>query len=127
VANINIDMIGRNLDDKPENGDHVHLIGASRTSTDLKDIVYKVTGDRMRIDETDRASYFTRSDHFHYARNRIPVAFFFTGEHKNYHKSDDHIDQIQFDKMKKILDIIFEVGLAIANRDTRPAFTGEGF
>ncbi len=127
VANINIDMIGRNLDDKPENANHLHVIGASRTSTELKDIIFKINGDRMRLDETDRAQYWRRSDHFNYAQKKIPVAFFFTGEHANYHKSDDHVDKIQFDKMKRVLDLIFECGLELANRDGRPAFTGQGF
>jgi hypothetical protein len=126
VANINIDMIGRNLDDKPENADHVHVIGASRTSTELKELIFKVAGDRMRLDETDRAMYWRRSDHFNYAMKRIPVAFFFTGEHRDYHQPGDEVHKIQFEKMKKILDIIFECGLELANRDTRPVFDGKG-
>jgi hypothetical protein len=127
VANINIDMIGRNSDDKPENNNHVFIIGARRTSQELIDIVYKTNADRMKLDETDNGNYFMRSDHFNYARKRIPVVFFFTGVHKDYHKVTDEVDLIQFDKMKKILGIIFEVGLELANRDGRPAFTGQGF
>jgi hypothetical protein len=127
VANVNIDMIGRNSDDKPENSNHIFIIGARRTSQELTDIVYRTNADRMRLDETDNASYFTRSDHFNYARNRIPVVFFFTGVHKDYHKVTDEVGSILFDKMKKVLDIIFEVGLEVANRDGRPAFTGQGF
>ena len=120
-------MIGRNSDDKPENSNHVFIIGARRTSQELTDVVYRTNADRMRLDETDNANYFMRSDHFHYARNRIPVVFFFTGVHKDYHKVTDEVPLIQFDKMKKILDIIFEVGLEVANRESRPAFTGQGF
>lgn len=127
VANINIDMIGRNSDDKPENSNHMFVIGVRRTSQELTDLVYKVNADRMRLDETDNANYFMRSDHFNYARNRIPVAFFFTGVHKDYHKVTDEVQLIQFDKMKKILDIIFEVGLEVANRDARPAYSGQEF
>jgi Zn-dependent M28 family amino/carboxypeptidase len=127
VANINIDMIGRNSDDKPENANHIFVIGARRTSQELTELVYKVNADRMKLDETDNANYFMRSDHFNYAKSRIPVAFFFTGVHKDYHKVTDEVHLIQFDKMKKILDIIFEVGLEVANRDARPTFTGERF
>ena len=124
VADINIDMIGRNSEDKPENANHIFVIGARRTSQELTDLVYKVNADRMKLDETDNANYFMRSDHYNYAKNRIPVAFFFTGVHKDYHKVTDEVQLIQFDKMKKILDIIFEVGLEVANRDARPAFSG---
>jgi Zn-dependent M28 family amino/carboxypeptidase len=127
AVNINIDMIGRNSEDKPENSNHVFIIGVRRTSQDLTDLVYKTNEDRMRLDETDNANYFMRSDHFNYARNHIPVVFFFTGVHKDYHKVTDEVQLIQFDKMKKILDIIFEVGLEVANRETRPTFIGQGF
>ena len=119
-------MIGRNSEDKPENSNHMFIIGARRTSQDLIDLLYKINADRMRLDETDNGNFFVRSDHFSYARNHIPVAFFFTGVHKDYHRVTDEVRLIQFDKMKKILDIIFEYGLELANRDARPAFTGEG-
>jgi hypothetical protein len=124
---INIDMIGRNFSDKPENADHVYLVGAARTSSDLRELIVKTTGDRLRLDETDARNYFGRSDHFNYARNRVPVAFFCTGEHKDYHQLSDEVHAILFDKMKRILDVVFECGLELANRDTRPAFTGQGF
>ncbi len=126
VTNINIDMIGRNSDDKPENANHLFVIGATRTSKELRDLVFKVNADRIRLDETDTGNFFMRSDHFNYAKNRIPVAFFFTGVHKDYHRVTDEVQLILFDKMKKVLDIIFECGLEVANRDTRPAFTGSG-
>lgn len=127
AALFNIDMIGRNFEDKEANANHVYLVGAAKTSREFNEIIHRIAGDRMRLDETDARNYFRRSDHFHYARNRIPVVFFCTGEHKDYHQPSDEVRSIRFDKMKQILDIVFECGLDVANRDTRPAFTGEGF
>lgn len=126
AALFNIDMIGRNFEDKEENANHVYLVGAAKTSPQLDELIHKVCGDRMRLDETDPRNYYHRSDHYNYAKHRVPIAFFCTGEHKDYHRPSDEVKGILFTKMKTILDIVFESALEVANQDTRPVFTGEG-
>jgi hypothetical protein len=121
---INIDMIGRNFQDKEENARHVFMVGANRTSPVLSELFQRVGRGRLRLDESDPRGYYFRSDHFKYAQQKIPVAFFCTGEHRDYHRPSDEVAAIRFDKMKQVLDIIFEAGLELANRNSRPDFVG---
>jgi hypothetical protein len=125
AALFNIDMIGRNFEDKDENRDHVFLVGAAKTSHDLDQIIRDACAGRMRLDANDNRNYYRRSDHYNYAKHRVPIAFFCTGEHKDYHRVTDEVGAILFDKMKDVLDIVFDSAFEVVNRDTRPAFTGE--
>jgi Zn-dependent M28 family amino/carboxypeptidase len=68
-------------------------------------------------DERDPNQFYRRSDHFNFARNGIPVVFFFTGVHVDYHRPTDTIDKIMFDKMERIARVIYYTGWKIANRD----------
>jgi hypothetical protein len=58
----------------------------------------------------------TRSDHFSYATKGIPIAFFTTGLHPDYHKVSDTVDKILFPKMARIAQLVYEVGFSIANQ-----------
>ena len=67
----------------------------------------------------DPNRFYYRSDHYNFAKNNIPVIFYFTGVHADYHKSTDTVDKIDFDKMEKITKLIFFTAWALANRDER--------
>jgi len=125
VADINLDMIGRNFEDKPENRDQLFLVGAAQTSEPLRKLILELNRGRFRIDENDRRNYFRRSDQFNYAKHGIPVAFFTTGEHRDYHKPSDEVEHIVFEKYERIVRFAFEIGWTMANRPERPAFTGK--
>jgi hypothetical protein len=63
--------------------------------------------------------YF-RSDHFNYARKGIPILFFTTGLHEDYHKVSDEAPKIDYDKMARIGGLLLELGVTLGNREARP-------
>ena len=125
VANLNIDMIGR-LDDWHDNGNYVYLIGSDRLSYDLHNLNEKINDEYIGIDldyrfndKDDPNRYYYRSDHYNFAKNNIPVIFYFNGVHEDYHKPSDTIEKIDFDKINTITRLIFLTAWEIANRDER--------
>jgi Zn-dependent M28 family amino/carboxypeptidase len=140
-AQFNIDMIGRNRDDDTGQASTVFIIGADRISTDLHNLVVATNaGLRQPLaidfeynDPSDPNSFYTRSDHYSYAVKGIPVAFFFTGTHPDYHGAGDHVDKIIFPKLVRIAQMIYQTGFAVANtdrvleRDNRGPRAGRGF
>ena len=74
-------------------------------------------------DLLDPESVYTRSDHYSYAVKGIPVAFFTTGLHPDYHKVSDTVDKILFPKMARIAQLVYETGFSIANPIARSNVT----
>lgn len=140
-AELNIDMIGRNRDNNPAQADTVYVIGADRISTDLHNLLVEtnrradrpLTLDYEFNDPADPNSFYTRSDHYSYASKGIPIAFFFTGEHPDYHANTDSVEKILFPKLVRIAQFIYQSGFAIANsdrvleHDNRGPRAGKGF
>jgi Zn-dependent M28 family amino/carboxypeptidase len=140
-AQFNIDMIGRNRDDQPEQANTVFVIGADRISTDLHNLVVDtnkglakpLTLDYEYNDPADPNSFYTRSDHYSYAAKGIPIAFFFTGTHVDYHGAGDHPDKILYPKLTQIAQMVYQSGFNVANsdrtltRDNKGPRAGRGF
>lgn len=63
---------------------------------------------------------YERSDHFNYARKGIPIVFFTTGLHEDYHKVSDEVQRIDFAKMERVGNLLIDLGTTLANRDKRP-------
>ncbi len=125
VANLNIDMIGR-IDDWHENGDYVYLIGADMLSQELHDISEQINKEYIGLDldyrfnaEDDPNRYYYRSDHYNFAKNNIPVIFYFNGVHEDYHKVTDTAEKIDFNKIQTITRLVFLTAWELANRDER--------
>lgn len=126
IANLNTDMIGRVDNKHKDNENYVYLIGSDRLSTEL-DFITRTTNEQftnLELDYTYNAkndvnSYYTRSDHYNFALQGIPVVFFFNGEHEDYHKSTDTADKINFPLLKKRTDLIFATAWYIANSSNR--------
>jgi hypothetical protein len=125
VANLNIDMIGR-IDDWHENGDYVYLIGADMLSQELHDISEQINKEYIGLDldyrfnaEDDPNRYYYRSDHYNFAKNNIPVIFYFNGVHEDYHKVTDTVEKIDFNKIQTITRLVFLTAWELANRDER--------
>ena len=70
--------------------------------------------------EWDEEDVFFRSDHANFARKDIPIAFFFTGFHRQYHRPDDTVDRIDFPKLARVAQLVYAVGFEVADRDERP-------
>lgn len=126
ITNLNIDMIGR-VDDKHEtNPNYVYLIGSDKLSTELHEVseAANATFTNLELDYTFNADddpnrYYYRSDHYNFAKNNIPVIFYFNGTHADYHKPTDTIDKIEFDILTNRTKLIFHTAWEIANRDER--------
>jgi len=125
VANLNIDMIGR-LDDWHDTANYVYLIGADRLSQELHDISETVNSKHIGLnldykfnEEDDPNRYYYRSDHYNFAKNNIPVIFYFNGVHEDYHKASDTVDKIDFKKIETITRLVFLTAWELANRDER--------
>ena len=126
VVNLNIDMIGRTGDREIETTNYVYLIGADKLSSELHDISEDMnkTYTNMYLDYTfnDEAHperFYYRSDHWNFAKNGIPIIFYFNGVHVDYHKPTDTVDKIEFDMLQKRAQLVFYTAWEIANRDDR--------
>jgi Peptidase family M28 len=126
---INMDMVGRDDCDNLE-GDYtntVFVVGADRISTDLHNLIVKtnatmqkpLTLDYELNDPTDPENIYTRSDHYSYAAKGIPIVFFTTGLHQDYHRVTDTVDKIVFPKMTRIAQLVYESGFSIANSERK--------
>jgi len=135
IAQLNIDMIGRSKpagDTNPRNKDltgpnAVYLIGSEMMSSTLGAITKGTNSAFLNLeydykydDPKDTNRFFFRSDHFHYAQNGIPIAFWFTGTHQDYHGAGDHADKIDYAKMEKIARTIFLTMWELTDLKERP-------
>jgi hypothetical protein len=134
VANLNIDMIGRSRipgNDDPRDAhltdkDSIYIIGADKLSTELNRLNEETNLATSRLkfdytynDEKHPERFYYRSDHYNYAKHGIPIIFYFTGVHRDYHRPTDVIEKIDFEKMERIDRMIFATGWRIANLDHR--------
>lgn len=126
VVDLNIDMIGRVDPKHEENPNYIYLIGSDKLSTELHDLSEKVNEtftqfelDYTFNDENDPNRFYYRSDHWNFAKNNIPVIFYFTGTHEDYHKPTDTIDKIEFDLFTRRTQLVFHTAWVVANRDQR--------
>lgn len=128
VADLNIDMIGRIGGDYVAKNDpnYVYLIGSDKLSSDLhklseemNDKYTKLKLDYKYNDENDPNRFYYRSDHYNFAKNNIPIIFYFNGTHEDYHQPTDTVDKIHFPKLEKISRLVFYTAWEIANRDER--------
>jgi hypothetical protein len=127
VAQLNIDMIGRGDAADLQGGGPAYLqvIGSRRLSTELGDLIEQVNREGkhgFQFDYTYDANghpdnYYCRSDHFMYARFGIPIAFFTTGAHEDYHQVTDEVQYIDFEKMARVVGLVEASALAVANLD----------
>ncbi|MEW4924549.1 M28 family peptidase [Algibacter sp. 2305UL17-15] len=126
VANLNIDMIGRVDRRHTKNKNYIYLIGADRLSKELHYVSEKVRNTYVDIDLdyrynalNDRNQYYTRSDHYNFAKHDIPVIFYFNGEHEDYHKASDTPDKIDYKLLEKRTKLIFATTWQLANQKHR--------
>lgn len=125
IANLNIDMIGR-IDNMHVDGNYVYLIGSDMLSKELHNISEEINKKYIGLEldytfnmEDDPHRYYYRSDHYNFAKNNIPVIFYFNGVHEDYHKTTDTIEKIDFDKIEKITRFVFLTAWELANREDR--------
>jgi hypothetical protein len=134
VAQLNIDMVGRNKCDDPAEANSLYLVGSDRISSELHEVneqanaslARPLTLDYTLNDPADPEALYSRSDHFSYASKGVPIIFFTTGLHGDYHAVTDEIGKIDFDKMTRIGQLLYETGWRLANLDHVPARDNRG-
>jgi hypothetical protein len=134
VAQLNMDMIGRNRCDDPAQGNTVFVVGSDRISTELHNInedanaslSKPLTIDYEMNDPVDPQSIYTRSDHYSYALKGIPIIFYFTGLHKDYHFVTDEVSKIEFPKLARVTQLVYATGQRVANQEKAPARDNKG-
>ena len=139
VAQLNIDMIGRGgaadvTGDSKEGAllhggpGYVQLVGSRRLSTELGDLAETVNTDRqlgLQFDYSLDANghpqrIYCRSDHYMYARYGIPIIFFTTGGHADYHQVTDEPQYIDYTRMQRVSQLVYDLGWRVADLDHRP-------
>jgi hypothetical protein len=136
VAQINIDMIGRGrAGDLPGGGpDYVGVVGSWFDSKDLGEMVRDVNRkashplqfDYRYDDSLSWSGYnniYGRSDHYNYARQGVPIAFFFTGLHGDYHQLSDEPEFIDYPHYAKIANYLKDLVVEVGN-GPRPRING---
>ncbi len=134
VAQLNIDMIGRNRNNKSSEADTVYLVGSDRISSELHQISREanralprpLTLDYEMNDPGDVEQVYYRSDHYSYAAKGIPIIFFTTGLHADYHANTDEVSKIEFGKLTRVADLVYETAARLANLDHPPARDNKG-
>jgi Zn-dependent M28 family amino/carboxypeptidase len=76
--------------------------------------------ERKWDDPDDPEQVYERSDHYNYAKKGIPIIFFTSGFHEDYHRVTDEPSKIDYDKLARVSRLMLEAGLAVANRSSRP-------
>lgn len=135
VANINLDMIGRDEEDPnwPLPADHntnmVNVLG-TRYNPGLRRVIDGENKDALKLDYkmdvVDPDSLWSRSDHFWFATLHIPQVEFQTGLHHDYHTENDSWERINYPKLTKIVRLVFRSVNELAGSSEKIAFTPAG-
>ncbi|MDQ3223938.1 MAG: M20/M25/M40 family metallo-hydrolase [Gemmatimonadota bacterium] len=125
VANINMDMIGRNWRDT--------IVAIGMEHSDLGATLERVNAAHAELgmtaidDRWPEERFYFRSDHYNFARKGIPALFFFNGVHEDYHEVTDSPDKIDSEKEARILRLLFYLGQEVANAPGRPQWNAESY
>jgi len=126
VADLNIDMIGR-IDPKRNGGrNYVYLIGSDKLSSELHNLSEEINAKYANLeldytynDENDPNRFYNRSDHDNFAKDNIPIIFYFNGTHADYHRPGDTPDKINYDLLENRARLIFHTAWELANRPNK--------
>jgi Zn-dependent M28 family amino/carboxypeptidase len=121
-------MIGRIDEAHLEQPNYVYIIGSNMLSSELHAISEAVAATHapdLKLDYTfnskdDPQRFYYRSDHYNFAKNNIPVIFYFNGVHEDYHRPTDTPDKIDYEVLALRARLIFAAAWELANRERRP-------
>lgn len=125
VANLNIDMIGRNWKDT--------VVAIGMQHSDLGATLTRVSDAHPELgmkpidDIWPEEGLYFRSDHYNFARKGVPVLFFTSGLHDDYHKVTDSPEKIDSEKEARLLRLLFFLGQDIASNPNRPQWNPESY
>jgi len=123
VANFNADMVGRNWTDT--------IVVIGKEHSDLGETMNRVNGEHPELGMTaiddiwPEENFYQRSDHYNFAQRGVPILFFFNGTHEDYHGVNDEVEKIDGDKASRITQLMFYLGLEVANAPEKPKWKEE--
>jgi len=117
---MNIDMIGR-----MEQEEKSIIIGGTGTAKGLDEII-KRTSDKFNLNAKISPEGYGPSDHANFYAKDIPVMFFFTGAHQDYHTPEDDIEFVNFKGIKTISDYVHDLIWKLTNLDEPLAYQEAG-
>jgi hypothetical protein len=125
VADLNIDMIGRNWRDT--------IVAIGKEHSSLGATLDRVNREHPELgmtaidDQWPQERFYFRSDHYNFARKGVPILFFFNGVHPDYHRVTDSPDKIDSEKEARILRLIYHLGRAVGDAPRRPTWNPESY
>jgi len=125
VADLNIDMVGRNWKDT--------IVAIGKEHSDLGATLNRIGAEHKELhmapidDRWPEENFYYRSDHYNFARKGVPILFFFNGTHPDYHQPSDSPDKIDAEKQMRIVQLLFYLGQDIANAPTRPKWNPDSY
>lgn len=125
VADINMDLIGRNWPDS--------VIAVGLEQSDLGETLQRVVRAHPELrmtpipDRWPEERIFYRSDHYNFARSGVPILFFTSGTHSDYHRPGDEPSRINTEKQSRLVQLLFYLGEAVANQTERPSWVAESY
>jgi hypothetical protein len=125
VADLNIDMVGRNWKDT--------IVAIGKEHSDLGATLNRVAAAHPELNMTPiddiwpQENFYFRSDHYNFARKGVPILFFFNGTHEDYHRPGDSPDKIDGEKEARIIKLVFYLGLDVANAAARPKWNPDSY
>ena len=125
VADLNIDMIGRNWRDT--------IVAIGKEHSDLGATLERVDRAHPEVhmtavdDRWPEERFYFRSDHYNFARKGVPILFFFNGVHPDYHQPSDSPDKIDSEKESRILRLLYYLGRAVGDAPARPRWKPESY
>jgi hypothetical protein len=125
VADINIDMIGRNWRDT--------IVAIGKEHSSLGATLERVNREHPELrmtaidDRWPEERFYFRSDHYNFARKGVPILFFFNGVHPDYHQVTDSPEKIDSEKEARILKLIYYLGRAVGDAPARPSWNPESY
>jgi peptidase M28-like protein len=125
VADINMDLIGRNWPDS--------VIAVGPEQSDLGQTLARVVAAHPELRMTPIADrwpeerIFYRSDHYNFARKGVPILFFTSGTHPDYHRPSDEAERIDGEKESRLVRLLFYLGAEVAGQPSRPKWKPESY
>ncbi len=125
VADLNIDMIGRNWRDT--------IVAIGKEHSDLGTTLNRVNRAHPELgmtaidDRWPEERFYFRSDHYNFARKGVPILFFFNGVHPDYHRPSDSPDKIDAEKESRILRLLYFLGRTVGDADARPRWNPDSY
>jgi Zn-dependent M28 family amino/carboxypeptidase len=127
TVNLNLDMIGRSDSSARQSRKH-YVIGSDKTNPELRRLIDSVNSVTVKwpLDFESEDRSMAGSDHMSFHKEGIPVAFFFSGRHEDLHLPTDDPENIDFEKMQKLTQLVYEVTVEIGNQRPSLRSVGQG-